>query len=61
MYGATGHAYRQNGDRVLVKDKRALSHQAAPREGEGLPIGELGSKAVYQVYATRFNAGINDT
>lgn len=54
MYGATGHAYRDNGKAVLVMDKRDQSFKPSQREGESLPIGELGSKAVYQVYAKRF-------
>jgi hypothetical protein len=60
MYAATGQTYRQNGDDLLVRDKRFQSHQPASRDAESLPIGELGSKAVYQVYATRFNAGTSD-
>jgi hypothetical protein len=40
----------------LVTDKRGQHLKPAQREGEWLPIGELGSKAIYQVYAERFVA-----
>jgi hypothetical protein len=56
MYTATGHATRESAEAMLVMDKRARSYPAAPREGESWPIGELGSKAIYQVSATRFSA-----
>ena len=56
MYGATGQAYRDSAAAVLVTDKRGQQLKSAPREGECLPIGELGSKAIYQVCAERFVA-----
>jgi hypothetical protein len=61
MYATTGLAYREDTDAVLVLDKRARNHQPTPREGEWLPIGELGSKAIYQVHARRFSAATADS
>jgi hypothetical protein len=56
MHMATGHAYRESGEFVLATDKRGLRSKSAPRDGERLPITELGSKAVFEVYAERFVA-----
>ena len=56
MHGATGHAYRESAEALLVTDKRGQRLKPPQREGEWLPIGELGSKAIYQVYAERFVA-----
>ena len=56
MHVATGHAYRESAEALLVTDKRGQHLKPAQREGELLPIGELGSKAIYQVYAERFVA-----
>jgi hypothetical protein len=53
---ATGHAYRESAEALLVTDKRGQRPKPAQQEGEWLPIGELGSKAIYQVYAERFVA-----
>ena len=55
---ATAHAYREGAEPLLVTDKRGQRLKSPQREGEGLPIGELGSKAIYQVYAERFIAVI---
>jgi len=51
---ATGYAYRERTEAPLVTDKRRQPLKPAQREGEWLPIGELGSKAIYQVSAERF-------
>jgi len=56
MHVATGHAYRESAEALLVTDKRGQRLKPVQREGEWLPIGELGSKAIYQVYAERFVA-----
>jgi hypothetical protein len=56
MHVATGHAYRESAEALLVTDNRGQRRKPAQREGEWLPIGELGSKAIYQVYAERFVA-----
>jgi hypothetical protein len=56
MYVAPGHAYRERAEALLVTDKRGQRLQPKQREGEWLPISELGSKAIYQVYAERFVA-----
>ena len=56
MHVATGHAYRESAEALLVTDKRGQRLKSVERESEGLPIGELGSKALYQVYAERFVA-----
>jgi hypothetical protein len=56
MHVAPGHAYRENAEALLVTDKRGQRLKPTQREGEWLPIGELGSKAIYQVYAERFVA-----
>lgn len=57
MHIATGDAYCQRASALLVTDKRGQRPDSAQREGDRWPIGELGSKAIYQVYATRFVAG----
>jgi hypothetical protein len=54
MHVAKGLAYRESGEVASVTDKRGQRLKPSQREGEWLPIGELGSKAVYQVYAERF-------
>ena len=51
-----GHAYRESAASVQVTDRRGQRLQPAQGEGECLPIGELGSKAIYQVCAERFVA-----
>jgi hypothetical protein len=56
MYMSTGHAYRESGEFALATDKRGQRLKSAQRDGERLPITELGSKAVYEVYAERFTA-----
>lgn len=56
MHVAKGHDYREGGEAVLVTDKRGQCRKPSQREGDWLPISELGSKAVYQVYAERFIA-----
>jgi hypothetical protein len=56
MHVTLGHAYHESADAVLVTDKRGRHLQPAQWEGEGLPISELGSKAIYQVCAERFVA-----
>jgi hypothetical protein len=53
---ASGCAYRESAEALLVTDKRGQRLEPIQREGEWLPIGELGSKAIYQVYAERFVA-----
>jgi hypothetical protein len=53
---AKGYDYHEGGKSVLVTDKRGQRHKPSEREGDWLPISELGSKAVYQVYAERFIA-----
>jgi hypothetical protein len=53
---ASGRAYRASAEALLVTDKRGQRLEPIQREGEWLPIGELGSKAIYQVYAERFVA-----
>jgi hypothetical protein len=54
MHVAEGYNSRQGEKSVLVRDKRGQHHQPSQREGDWLPITELGSKAVYHVYAERF-------
>jgi hypothetical protein len=54
MHVTAGHAYHEGTEPLLVTDKRGQHRKPVQREGEGLPIGELGSKAIYQVSATRF-------
>jgi hypothetical protein len=56
MYISTRSAYRDNGELVLATDKRGLRLKPMQGSGEGLPITELGSKAVYEVYAEQFMA-----
>ena len=56
MHIATGHAYRESGEFVRATDKRGLRSKPAPQDGERLPITELGSKAVFEVYPERFIA-----
>jgi hypothetical protein len=56
MHIATGPAYRDHTNALLVTDKRGQRLKSAQRDSDWLPIGELGSKALYQVYAERFVA-----
>ena len=56
MQVATGPTYREGNAALLVQDKRGQHLKSAQREGECLPISELGSKAIYQVCAERFVA-----
>jgi hypothetical protein len=56
MHLANGHDYSNSGDFVLATDKRGRRLAPTQREGEWLPIGKLGSKAVYEVYPKRFVA-----
>jgi hypothetical protein len=56
MYVASGHASRDGAEALLVTDRRGQRLQPRQREGEWLPIGELGSKAIYQVSAEIFVA-----
>jgi hypothetical protein len=56
MSGANGYRHLESSQAVIVTDKRGQRLTGAPRDGEYLPISELGSKAVYQVYAQRFTA-----
>jgi hypothetical protein len=56
IYIAKGHAYCDSAESVLVTDKRGERLKPALREGDWLPITELGSKALYQVSAKRFIA-----
>jgi hypothetical protein len=53
---ATGHAYDESAKALRVTDKRGQQLSSAAWEGELMPIGELGSKAIYQVSAERFVA-----
>ena len=55
---ATAHAYREDAEPLLVTDKRGQRLKSPHGDSEGLPIGELGSKAIYQVHAERFIAVI---
>jgi hypothetical protein len=57
MYIATRDVHCQRAGALLVTDKRGRRPDSAQREGERWPIGELGSKALYQVRAERFVAG----
>jgi hypothetical protein len=58
MHVAPTTGYRESSARLLVNDKRGQPLKSAQREGEYLPIGELGSKALYQVCAERFVAAL---
>jgi hypothetical protein len=40
----------------MVTDKRGQRFKSSPRDGDWLPVSELGSKAVYQVHAEHFIA-----
>jgi hypothetical protein len=51
---ATGHTYDESAEALRVTDRRGQHLGSAPWEGELMPIGELGSKAIYQVSAERF-------
>ena len=54
MHVAQGHAYPANGELMLVTDKRGQRLKPARREDRRLAIAELGSKAIYEVYAEQF-------
>jgi hypothetical protein len=54
MYVADAAAPSESGTSVLVTDKRRKRLKPSRREGEWLPVSELGSKAVYQVHAEGF-------
>lgn len=54
MHVAPSFKTPENAETLLVRDRRGQHLRPAQREGEGLPIGELGSKAIYQVHAERF-------
>jgi hypothetical protein len=56
MTVATGHANRESAASARVTDKRGQRLKPSLREGDWLPITELGSKALYQVYAEQFMA-----
>jgi hypothetical protein len=56
MSSGNGHGHHENTPPVTITDKRGQRYKGASRESEPLPISELGSKAVYQVYAQRFTA-----
>ena len=56
MHVAKGSGHHEGGDSVLVRDKRGQRRKPSEHEPDGLPISELGSKAVYQVHAERFIA-----
>jgi hypothetical protein len=56
MHVTTGYAYREHPGAFLVTDKRGQRLKPVQRDSDWLPIGELGSKALYQVYAERFVA-----
>ena len=54
MYVAPSFNATEQAEALLVRDRRGQPLNPAQREGEGLPIGELGSKAIFQVRAERF-------
>jgi hypothetical protein len=56
MHVTKGSVHHEDGNSVLVRDKRGQRRNPSEHEGDWLPISELGSKAVYQVYAERFLA-----
>jgi hypothetical protein len=56
MYATTGYRQSETSQPVIVTDKRGQRLKASQREGDCFPISELGSKAIYQVYAERFTA-----
>jgi len=56
MHMPTELAYRKSGEFVLPTDMRGQRLKPMQGDCERLPIGELGSKAVYEVYAERFMA-----
>jgi hypothetical protein len=55
MYVAKLPAHRENPESVQVTDKRGRLTPSR-RDGDWLPITELGSKALFQVSAGRFIA-----
>jgi hypothetical protein len=56
MHVAQRHDYHEGGESVLVTDKRGQRRKTSELKRDWLSITELGSKAVYQVYAERFVA-----
>jgi hypothetical protein len=56
MYVANAHGSSESAQSMSVTDKRGKRLKPSQREGEWLPISELGSKAVYQVHAECFTA-----
>lgn len=44
----------ESAESVLVMDKRGQRPKSSQREEHGLPISELGSKAIFQVHAEQF-------
>jgi hypothetical protein len=56
MSAATAYRHHESSQPVTITDKRGQLLKGSPRQGEALPIGELGSKAIYQVSAQRFTA-----
>ena len=56
MYTPNRHNHLDSGEPVMVTDKRGQRLKSSPRDGDWLPVSELGSKAVYQVHAEHFIA-----
>lgn len=56
MYVVNTPGSCESAQSIRVRDKRGTRLNPSQREGEWLPISELGSKALYQVYAERFTA-----
>jgi hypothetical protein len=56
MYLMEGHANPESGELVLATDKRGQRLKPTQHKGEWLPIGELGSKSVYEVSPEQFIA-----
>lgn len=56
MYVASRLNPSENGESVLVTDKRGRRVKPSQREDDWLPISELGSKAIFQVHAEQFIA-----
>jgi hypothetical protein len=56
MYLTKGHANPESGESGLATDKRGQRLKPTQHKGEWLPIGELGSKSVYEVSPEQFIA-----
>jgi hypothetical protein len=56
MYLTKGHANPESGESGLATDKRGQRLKSSQHKGEWLPIGELGSKSVYEVSPEQFIA-----